>query len=154
MKHLLYLIIMSLFANSTFSQNEVKLQEFTIINQEFYFVLDMLISDYSECENKEEGYYFTLSISEADIEKYSDVKIINISKSYYENYISDGYGFLSYKGYKFILQGQCIDIFNVANKTEEFPLKQEPTVIFDPPRWLIYYLNEQFYLADKSPCGG
>jgi hypothetical protein len=155
MKHLINIVFLFYLLSPVFSQSNKTLSEFIIINEDFEYALDTLIEEFNKCESTKKGYHFIISISDAKIEKHSGVKSLYISESYYKDFVSNGYGFFCYKGYRFILQGQQLkDIFRKTNKTKTFSYKQEPVTTFDPPRWLYYYWNKEFYLADSSPCGG
>jgi hypothetical protein len=136
--------------------SNIILPEFIVTDKDFAeYVLDTLIEQYNKCEYKEEGYHFVISIGDVTIENYSNAKNLYINRSFYKDFISDGYGFFYHKGYLFILRVQQInDVFRATNKTKAFLYKEEPVVTFDPPRWLYYYWNKEFYFIHGSPCGG
>jgi hypothetical protein len=158
MNTLINIIFSSCFFCSVLLQNntnEKVLSAFIIINEEFQHILDVSIEEFNECKDIKKGYHFTISINDAEHQEYSGMKSLYISRSYYKDFISNGYGYFYYKDYLFILQGEQLnDIFKKANKTKTFLYKDEPITIFDPSRWLYYYWNKEFYLADSSPCGG
>ena len=136
-------------------RNNRELSEFVIINEDFRYVLDSSINTYTKCKNIKKGYHFTISVNDVKNQQHSGMKSLYISESYYKDSVSGGYGFVYYKNYLFILQRQQLtEIFKETNNTKSFFYKEEPVTIFDPPRWLYYYWNKEFYLADSSPCGG
>jgi hypothetical protein len=140
------------------------LSEFIVINEDFEYILNTLIEEYNKCKNKEKGHHFTITIGEFKDEKYMDIKIFSICESfykgfvsYYDDFISDGYGFFYYKDYLFILYGLQLDnILKKTGKAKTFSYKQVPPCIFDPPRWYYYYWEKEFYVVEgyASPCGG
>ena len=153
------------FSYPVFSQNDVNrkiLSEFILVNEDFNCILDTIIEEYNQCKNKKKGHHFTITIGEFSDEEYLGMKSLSICESYYKDFISyyddfvsDGYGFFYYKSHLFILYGlQSNDIFKKTENSQIFPYKREPITIFDPSRWLYYYWNKKFYLADSSPCGG
>lgn len=153
--------------------NTIILSEYIILNKDFQHILDVLIEEYRRCESIENGYHFTISIQKAtileatekkglkigyDTENVNDTNIaksLYISRSYFKGYVSKGYGFFYYKESLFVLIGiQLEDLFRITKKTHSFSFRDEPVLIFDPPRWSFCYWNNSFYFIDKSPCGG
>jgi hypothetical protein len=135
--------------------NNIILSEFIVVSADFDYLLDSSIVEYNKCEKLEKGYHFTISIGDAKIKERSGMKSLYICRSYYKDFVSRGYGFFYYRDYLFVLEGQQLeDIFWKTNGTKKFLYKQEPVSIFDPPRWLYYFWNKEFYLADSAPCGG
>jgi hypothetical protein len=159
--------------NLEIDSNKITLSSFIITNETFKNILDITLEEYNNCDNVEKGYYFYISIHYAivkdsagtkcisvvndsiDTKGYAVAKSIYISRSYYKEFVSRGYGFFYYKGYLFILVGeQLIDIFKKTNNVKKFLFKDEPIEIFDPPRWWYCFWNEKFYFAHGSPSGG
>lgn len=153
--------------------NTIILSECIILNETFKKLLDVLLDEYHECENIKNGYHFAISIKNATIHELSDkkelhisfdtdnsnettlAKSIYVSRSYYKEYVSDGYGYFYYKDYLFVLQGIHLeDLFTITNNKRSFSYRHEPTMIFDPPRWGFCYWNNRFYIFNKVPCGG
>lgn len=146
----------------TNDSNNLLLSEFIVDNEVFEYILDTLTEEYNKCEIVEKGYHFTVFINDAKIKDYSGMKFLSVSRSFYKGFVSRykgsvsmEYGFFYYKDYLFILEGQQLkDIFKKTDRTQKFSYKDEPVVIFDPPRWLYYYWNKDFYFGDSAPCGG
>ena len=140
---------------SNYDENNRELSEFVIIDEDFRHALDSSINTYTKCKNIKKGYHFTISVNDVKNQQHPGMKSLYISESYYKDFISGGYGFVYYKNYLFILRRQqLVEIFKETNNTKSFSYKEEPVTIFDPPRWLYYYWNKEFYLANSSPCGG
>lgn len=158
MKNLINCIVFIFFIFSGFPQNKLNekiLLEYNIVNEELCKILDETIEEYKKCENTIKGYHFTITVQDVKNSDSFNIKSLYISQSYYKNFISDGYGFLYYKEYLFILQGEQLnDNFKKTGKEKKFLYKEEPILTFDPPRWLYYYYNFFYYLVDSSPCGG
>jgi hypothetical protein len=158
MKYLIEIIVLNCILCPVFSQsntNNKNLPEFIVTNEDFEYILDITIEEYNKCENKKKDYHFVISMGEEKKQAHSDVKNLYIRRSYYKDFVSSGYGFFYYNDYLFILQGQQLkDIFSKTNRVKIFRNKQEPISTFDPPRWLYYYWNKEFYFIYSSPCGG
>ena len=156
-KILINVIFLFYFVNPIFSQNNMDnkiLSEFIIVNEDFEYVLDISIEGYNKCKTKREGHHFEITIGEFEDKEYSGMKSLSISRSFYKDFISNGYGFFYYKGYLFILYGlQLNNIFKKTDNTQTFSYKQTPICIFDPPRWLYCYWNKEFYVVESFPCG-
>lgn len=153
---LLFCVILSANANllSKSTLNKITLIEYIVVNDEFNKILNALLEEFEQCSNIEKAYHFTITIQE--INDTTNVKSLYISRSYYKDFVSlDGYGFIYYKGYVFVLIGaQLNDCFKKTSNEFLFPYKEEPISTFDPSRWLYFYWNSKFYLAYSSHCGG
>jgi hypothetical protein len=165
MNILVNLIFLFYFFCPVFLQNNTDskiLSEFIVVDEDFEHLLDIIIDEYNQCKNKKKGHHFTITIGEFKDEEYSGIKSLSICESnykdfvsFYDDFVSDGYGFVYHKGHFFILYGlQLNNVFKKTDKIKMFSCKQELISTFDPPRWLYYYLNKEFYLVDSSPCGG
>lgn len=158
------------FENDT---NTIMLSECIILNETIKYLLNVLLDEYHECKNVENGYHFTISIKNATIHESPEekglqisfdtenatettlAKSLYVSRSYYKGHVSNGYGFFYYRDYLFVLQGILLeDFFTITNNKRSFPYRHEPAVFFDPPRWGFCYWNNSFYIVNKSPCGG
>jgi len=136
--------------NSEVDTNNIILSEFIVVNGDFDYILDSSMVEYEKCEKLEKGYHFTILISDAKIKERSGVKNLYICRSYYKDFVSRGYGFFYYRDYLFVLEGQQLaEIFRKTSKTKSFQYKQEPVTIFDPPRWLYYFWNKEFFLSSE-----
>ena len=145
MKFLTNIVFLFYFFCPVLSQNNMNkkiLFEFIVVNEDFKNILDISIEEFNKCKNTKKDYHFTISINDVEFQEYTDMKSLYISRSYYKDYL-------------FVLRGEQLnDIFKMTSNTKTFSYKQEPIFNFDPSRWLYYYWNKEFYLADSSPCGG
>lgn len=153
--------------------NSIILAEFEIANEDFESILLTSLNEYIECKRTDFGYHFSISIRNAKIQDSLGVKSIfiavdsidskesfgamslYISRSFHKEFVSRGYGYYYYKDYLFILEGLYLDdVFKKTGRKRSFMYRQEPIVIFDPPRWFYAYWNKVFYFINSSPCGG
>lgn len=153
--------------------NHIQLFEYQIINDDFLYIIERVIDDYSKCEQFDLGHYLLISMQKTILKDSNGIKSIQleveqntptdslnaiafyISRSYFKDFVSGGFGYFYFNNNLFILDGiEVVEIFKAKCTNQIFKFKTQPITIFDPPRWLYCLWNNNFYFSYSSPCGG
>jgi len=153
--------------------HHIQLSEYQIVNEDFLYIIEKLIDDYSKCEQFDLGYHFSVSMQKTilkdslgirsiqlEVDQYTNADSLNaisfyISRSYFKGYVSGGFGYFYFNNILFVLDGiDVVEVFKAKNTKQIFKYKNQPVTIFDPPRWLYCLWNNNFYFSYSSPCGG
>jgi len=159
-------VILTLYANNLHAQrisnNEgvktflKEIKELTILDTNLLAIIDEFLTDHVKCVDFNVNHPWLLNIKEADNDANKRVYSFYFSRSYFEDASLEGWGYFYYKGVLFVVRGEFTPLVLKGNtRTKKVKMfKNEPVMIFDPPRVLYFYMDNKFYKYYSVPCGG